>query len=50
MPTVQDIRITKGMELSENGMITENIDGSFAVPSMTSEKIYKVSLIHEWTI
>jgi len=50
MTTVQDMRITKGIELSEKGRITENADGSFAVPSMTSDRIYKVLLLHnEWT-
>src|SRR5579864_1085227 len=51
MPTVQDIRITKGLELSEYGTIVENIDGSFSVPSQAdSSKSYGVSLVHNvWT-
>lgn len=50
MPTVQDMRITKGLEISEHGRITENQDGSFSVPSQTGNgKVYRVSLLHnEW--
>ncbi|MCS4538861.1 MAG: DDE-type integrase/transposase/recombinase [Thaumarchaeota archaeon] len=50
MPNMQDMRITKGLELSQSSEILENVDGSFWVPSQTdSEKVYKVSLLHnEW--
>ena len=44
------MRITKGLELSEQGRITENQNGTFSVPSMSSDRIYQVGLIHnEWT-
>ncbi len=49
MATIQDVRITKGLEISEHGRIVENEDGSFSVPSQSSERVYRVSLIHsEW--
>src|SRR5580658_5935101 len=48
--TVLDSRIQRGMELSERGSIAENADGSFAVPSLKSDHIYKVALIQNvWT-
>jgi len=50
MTTVQDARITKGMEISESGRISERENGTFAVPSFTSERVYTVTLFHnEWT-
>lgn len=51
MVNMQDARIMRGMEISEHGQITENVDGSFSVPSqMDRAKLYHVSLIHnEWT-
>jgi transposase-like protein len=50
MATIQDLRITKGMELSESGRIQEMEDGKFSVPSMSSDRTYTVTLLHnEWT-
>jgi transposase-like protein len=47
---VQDSRVTKGMEISEQGRIAENPDGSFSVPSQASERLYHVVLLrNEWT-
>ena len=42
MPTVQDMRITRGLEISEHGRIAENEDGSFWVPLQTTKNVYRV--------
>jgi len=37
--------MTRGMEIAENGRISENADGSFSVPSQTSNLSYEVKVI-----
>src|SRR5437867_11934101 len=38
-------RMTRGMDILENKTITENEDGSFAVPSQTGKNLYEVRLL-----
>ena len=41
-----DARMMRGMAIAEKNVISENEDGSFAVPSQTSQDIsYEVRLI-----
>ena len=42
-----DARMTRGLALLQNNgkSILENADGSFAVPSQTSDKTYEVRLL-----
>lgn len=42
-----EIRMKRGLEILERRNITENEDGSFAVPSQTSNRTYEVRLIGE---
>lgn len=44
-----EARMTRGLELLENNgkSILENADGSFAVPSQTSDKTYEVRLLDD---
>jgi putative transposase len=38
-------RMTRGMEIAEKGVISENADGNFSVPSQTSGSVYQVKLL-----
>ena len=42
-----DVRMTRGMEIAEKGVISENADGSFSVPSQTSNASYEVRIMGE---
>ena len=42
-----DARMTRGMAIAEKGVISENADGSFSVPSQTSDFSYEVRIMGE---